>query len=326
MQKYIILIFLLFGIFAYGSNKNSNLPLLQAGISKYWCPITGENLILNKNTNYTAQLQNGTQRQYSSYYGLYFDISEYGIIKNSAKKFDTNLNRFTPINTDNINYTKEDFLNQTKYIENIKTKKLYKMGEKIYKQKCKNSAIELDNFLEINELKGYLVKLSICGNINEDYLHPLSIYLWDIKKNGLSENKNIINVGEDEKCPVCGMFAHKYPKWVAKLHYGDKQFAFDGVKDLMKFYFNPKKWGKYERFGKDKITSFEVTDYYLQTSIDGFKAFYVIRSDIYGPMGHELIPFYKLEDAKVFAKDHRGKQILNFREINENLPYELDKN
>ncbi|MBI3873943.1 MAG: nitrous oxide reductase accessory protein NosL, partial [Arcobacter sp.] len=122
----------------------------------------------------------------------------------------------------------------------------------------------------------------------------------------------------------CGMFAHKYPKWVAKLHYGEKYFAFDGVKDLMKFYFNPLKWGKYTNATKDKITSFEVTDYYKQNSVDGFKAFYVIRSDIYGPMGNELIPFDKLEDAKTFQKDHNGKRILKFSEITENIPYELD--
>ena len=42
-------------------------------------------------------------------------------------------------------------------------------------------------------------------------------------------------------------------------------------------------------------------------TIDGKKAFYVIRSDIYGPMGHEFIPFSSKEDAQTFVV---GKQDL----------------
>ncbi len=42
------------------------------------------------------------------------------------------------------------------------------------------------------------------------------------------------------------MFVAKYPRWVAQLIYKHKEhehkFSFDGVKDLMKFYFNPEKW------------------------------------------------------------------------------------
>jgi hypothetical protein len=29
----------------------------------------------------------------------------------------------------------------------------------------------------------------------------------------LGEVEGKVEVGEDEKCPVCGMFVYKYPKW-----------------------------------------------------------------------------------------------------------------
>ena len=324
MQKFYYLVFLTCFIFA--DNTPQNFPHLQGGNYKYWCPITGENLAQHSKTNYSSKLISGTQRQYSSLFGLYFDTKEYGILKDSIQTYDEKKGTFIPIKRSDIKYNENDFAKDKKWNENIKVKKLYKMGEKIFIFKCKKNHPELDDFLEINELKGYLLESKSCGSLEEKHLHPLSIYLWDVKKLGILENKNRVIVGEDEKCPVCGMFVHKYPKWAAKIYYGEKHYSFDGVKDLMKFYFNPLKWGKYPMTSKDNITKFEVTDYYTQNSIDGFKAFYVIRSDVYGPMGHELIPFLKLEDAQTFLKDHKGKKILTFDEIKESLPYELDSN
>lgn len=324
MEKFYWLIFLFSITFAQTTPKV--FPHLQGGDSEYWCPITGENLQNHQHSNYTAKLTNGTIRQYSSLFGLYFDTKEYGLLPHSIKKYDPKKGQFLPLNHNQIKYNEDDFLKDKKYSENVKVKKLYKMGEKIFTYKCKKKHPNLDDFLEINELKGHLHSYKTCGNLEENHLHPLSLYLWDVKKLGILENKNIVIVAEDEKCPVCGMFVHKYPKWAAKLYYGERYFVFDGVKDLMKFYFNSSKWGKYPKTTKKDVTKFEVTDYYTQNAIDGFKAFYVIRSDVYGPMGHELIPFVNIDDAKTFLKDHKGKKILTFDEIKETLPYELDSN
>ena len=49
--------------------------------------------------------------------------------------------------------------------------------------------------------------------------------------------------------------------------------------------------------------------------IDGRKAFYGSGSDTYGPMGKELIPFEKETQAQEFLKDHKGKTVLTFGEI-----------
>jgi nitrous oxide reductase accessory protein NosL len=58
-----------------------------------------------------------------------------------------------------------------------------------------------------------------------------------------------------------------------------------------------------------------VKDYYTLNAIDGRKAFYVVGSDVYGPMGQELVPFEKITDAQGFSEDHKGKNILRFGEI-----------
>ena len=46
-----------------------------------------------------------------------------------------------------------------------------------------------------------------------------------------------------DKCPVCGMFVAKYPDFVDQIVFKDGTHAFfDGVKDMMKYYFDLPKY------------------------------------------------------------------------------------
>jgi len=229
-----------------------------------------------------------------------------------------------------LNMAKESLSSDIKKLKNKNKKREYPRGKKIYEKVCKKDSIDPSDYIEINELKADILKNKICKPLKEKDLHSLSLYLFDVKRFGDLENiENRVIVKEDEKCPVCGMFTYKYPKWAAQIFYeeGDlkKHYSFDGVKDLMKFYFDPMRWGDYKIAKKKNIKKILVTDYYSQQGIDGVKAYYVIRSDVYGPMGHEFIPFKSLEDAKIFKKDHFGKKILNFKQITEEQTYKLDE-
>jgi len=125
-------------------------------------------------------------------------------------------------------------------------------------------------------------------------------------------------VSDKVRCTVCGMFVAKYPNWLAQIHYDnlDQTRFFDGVKDMMVFYFNPE---RYDGPAREAIRDIFVKDYYSLDWLSAKEAFYVAGSDIYGPMGHELIPFASQEAAENFSKDHQGKQILNFDEITPEL-------
>ena len=213
------------------------------------------------------------------------------------------------------------------YMQNIYKKKQYPMGERVYKKKCKK--IDLSDFIEINELKAQISNGNICGSLSEKHLQALVLYLWDVKREGGTSNKaQKVKVNEDEKCPVCGMFVYKYPRWASQIFYKHANhkhhLSFDGVKDMMKFYFNNKKWGKYDFAKKKNITKILVTDYYSQKAIDARSAYFVLGGNIYGPMGNELIPFKNEQDAQNFKLDHKGKRILKFSEITEDIPYSLD--
>jgi copper chaperone NosL len=130
----------------------------------------------------------------------------------------------------------------------------------------------------------------------------------------LAEEAGPPKLAPTDKCPVCGMFVAKYPDFVARIVFKDNSQAFfDGVKDMMKYYFNLAKYNPGKQVAD--ITAVAVTDYYSLTLIDGLTAYYVIGSDVYGPMGKELIPFKGEAEAKEFMKDHAGKAILTFKDI-----------
>jgi copper chaperone NosL len=126
-----------------------------------------------------------------------------------------------------------------------------------------------------------------------------------------------------DKCPVCGMFVAKYPDFIARIIFQDgSQAWFDGSKDMVKYYFNLATYNPSKKAAD--IVSISVTDYYGLKFIDGTKAYYVMGSDVYGPMGRELIPFLEEEAAKEFLRDHHGKAILQFPDIKPELIGSLD--
>jgi copper chaperone NosL len=138
-----------------------------------------------------------------------------------------------------------------------------------------------------------------------------------------AQEEKTVKPGPKDKCPVCGMFVAKYPDFIAVVTFSDGTRAFfDGVKDMMRCYFNPKKY--YPSKKREDVARIHVTDYYSLDPVDGFKAFYVSGSDIYGPMGKELIPFEKEADAREFLRDHKGKSVLRFQDISADIVKRLD--
>jgi len=230
-----------------------------------------------------------------------------------------------------LNQAKESLEKDNEMLLKKKKKKTYPRGKRIFEKVCQKDFIDPTNYIEINELKEDIVSKKLCKPLKEKDLQAVSLYIWEVKRFGdLDTIEDKVQVKEDEKCPVCGMYTYKYPRWAAQIFYEENDdkmhWSFDGVKDMMKFYFDAQKWGNYPIAKIENITKILVTDYYSQKGIDGTKAYYVIRSDIYGPMGHELIPFESLSDAQTFKKDHFGKTIIQFKDIKEDEVYQLDFN
>ncbi len=125
--------------------------------------------------------------------------------------------------------------------------------------------------------------------------------------------------GNKDRCPVCGMFVAPYPDWVATIVLADgEQLYFDGCKDLFRYYF---KNSEDNSEFLDEVKGIYVTDYYRTQLVPVEDVFFVVGSDVYGPMGHELIPIVGKELAETFSRDHGGSAIYQFNQIRpDNLP------
>ena len=144
------------------------------------------------------------------------------------------------------------------------------------------------------------------------------------RKKKKTERQLYIPLSKKERCPVCGMFVRPYPKWITQVQFEDgSHYSFDGMKCMCRFYFNPEKFDTTRK--KRDIKLILVRDYYTLKFIRHDTAFYVVGSDVFGPMGHELIPFDSEKNAGTFLTDHNGLKILRFNQINPELLNKLDK-
>lgn len=201
-------------------------------------------------------------------------------------------------------------------ITQAKVIKLSNKGEKIATTLCDVSKLPKAEGT-IEQLMGKIKASGACPTLSKSKLEAVAYYV----SNGSMQIKGEpIHVPKNAKCPVCGMFVAKYPKWAASMTHGGEAYYFDGVKDMMKYYIFDGNF-PYDRKG---IESIKVTDYYTLEGIDAKTAYYVFDSVIYGPMGRELIPFKNHSDAETFMREHQGKKIVGFNEITDTMVMQLD--
>jgi len=202
-------------------------------------------------------------------------------------------------------------------LSSAKVARLIKKGAKIATKLCDQKQL-VDLLGTPKEIEQHLTKSKPCGDLNTKHQHALAYYLANRQEH--NQTTSHIDVPTDAKCPVCGMFVHKYPKWSAEMIIKGRQYYFDGVKDMMKYYIFD---GDFP-YNRSDITQINVNDFYTLKAIDAHMAYYVIGADLFGPMGDELIPFESREEADNFMRDHNGKRILRFKEIDAQVIMQLD--
>lgn len=202
-----------------------------------------------------------------------------------------------------------DLKNDMKMINKKRTMASRK-GFMMYNKLCKNAPMpEFDSYAKA---KAHLIASNACGKLKDKQAQAIAIYLVD---KTVTHTSKAIKVPKGAKCQVCGMFVSKYPKWAAKITTKTgKTYYFDGNKDLMKYYFKT----------QEPLDEMLVTNYYTITALPAKKAYYVIGSNVYGPMGHELIAFATQAEAEQFKKDHFGTRVLSFKAITPAIVHTLD--
>lgn len=362
MAKLLMAVVLLAG-FAEAEMFQSVAPekaeLLQTGKGRLYCPNCGMNLVKFYKTSHAMKQKDGSIHQYCSIHCLAEANDE---ITPDTKVVDTNSLKFIPAFTAfyvvgsskpgtmtmNSKYAfsdkaeaevfakanggkvmgfaeavqlAADDIAQDNVMVNKKRAMAAGKGKMMYSKMCKHDP--LPGFASIAEAKTYIADSGICGTLKDKQYQAIAIYLAQNDAGVKPVVAKAIKVPEDAKCPVCGMFVHKYPKWATEIQIDGYIHYFDGVKDMMKFYFKPAAYHK--KATQAMITNILVSDYYTLDAIDAKAAWYVAGSNVYGPMGNELIPFKTEKDADAFKRDHFGKQVITFDQITPSLIQSLDE-
>ena len=129
--------------------------------------------------------------------------------------------------------------------------------------------------------------------------------------------------GPKDLCPVCGMLVSKYPNWAATVVWKNGRAQhLDGAKDMFKYLQALPKYAPGR--ARAEVRNLFVTEFYNLEKIDAKSAFYVMGSDVMGPMGHELVPFATRADAEEFLKEHKGDRIMRFDEVTPEIIAQVD--
>lgn len=122
--------------------------------------------------------------------------------------------------------------------------------------------------------------------------------------------------GKGAYCPVCSMKVDPNGPWTAEIVYSDgTKLLFESPGDMMTFYYEPQKY-KVSDTQKDpaRVEKMLVRDYNSKMRIEAAEAAFVYKSRIKGPMGPDLVPFSRSEDAASFAEANGGS-VTGFGEL-----------
>lgn len=110
------------------------------------------------------------------------------------------------------------------------------------------------------------------------------------------------------KCPVCHMTVKASDDWASEIYYKDgTKLMFESPTDMFAFYLAPQAF-KADAAHSDpaNIERIMVKDYQTKQAIDARRATLVVKSKVEGPMGPEILPFGKREDAEAFVAVNGG--------------------
>ncbi len=135
------------------------------------------------------------------------------------------------------------------------------------------------------------------------------------KTEKLTHESSLTSFSSD--CKNCGMPSKEYPKWHVKMLQNSSESYFCSPRCM---------FIQATEGAAIKVTdSIFVVDYYNQKFFDARQAYFVINSDVTGPMGHDFVPFADEKAAKEFQTEHKGKEIVRFSEVTEAMILKLGK-
>ncbi|MHB1216064.1 MAG: nitrous oxide reductase accessory protein NosL [Thiobacillus sp.] len=133
------------------------------------------------------------------------------------------------------------------------------------------------------------------------------------------------SIPADARCPVCGMYPARFPRWAAQIVFKDGASHYvDSPVDLFVFLQNTDRNAR--RYALKDIALSYVTDFETGQWVESHHAFFVLGSTALGPMRVADLPaFSSRKRAETFARS-RGGKVLTFTQVSPELIQSLSHN
>jgi copper chaperone NosL len=118
-----------------------------------------------------------------------------------------------------------------------------------------------------------------------------------------------------ERCSKCGMLVADHPRWIAGVvDASGRPQKFCSPRCMFAWLRGDRGVGAHDPW---------ITEYYSQKRMPIEQVFFVMGSDVIGPMGKALVPVEERSAAERFQQDHHGTRILKADEVTSALLKEI---
>jgi nitrous oxide reductase accessory protein NosL len=110
-------------------------------------------------------------------------------------------------------------------------------------------------------------------------------------------------------CPVCRMKVRASDDWAAEIYFKDgTKVMFESPVHMLAFNLAPEEFQTNAAHNDPaNVDRIMVKDYQSKQPFDARQATLVFESKVEGPMGRDVVPFSKREDAESFIASHGGR-------------------
>lgn len=127
------------------------------------------------------------------------------------------------------------------------------------------------------------------------------------------------------RCPVCGMYPARNPRWAAQTVFKDgAAHFFDSPADLFAFLQKVDRHDKH--YSLDDVAVSFISDFETGQWIEAKNAFFVHGSSVVGPMRDADLPAFTSRNAAGALAHNRGGKVLTFAEVTPELIQSLSRN
>ena len=120
-----------------------------------------------------------------------------------------------------------------------------------------------------------------------------------------------------DRCPVCGMYPARHPKFAAALVLEDgRTFYACSNRCLLQCWRHSQ---THLGVPSGAIKRLLALDYFSGAVLDAERAFWVAGSDVVGPMGPALVALQTRRDVDTFIKRHGGSLVFQLHQVDESL-------